>query len=63
MKEVFFRGWLKWVPFHLIFFKNADWVIIPSCVFLEKDKVNNRGFEIVFGFLCWRMSIYFHNWN
>lgn len=61
MKEVFFRGWLKWMPFHLIFFRNADWMIIPSGIFLEKNKVNNTGSEIVFGFLRWRMSIYFHN--
>ena len=58
MKEV----WLtKWVPFHLIFFKGVNWLILPCISFRTKSQ--SMGSEIVFGFLKWRMSIYFHNGN
>ena len=64
MKEVFLtKGCPKWMPFHLIFFKNADWLIFPCIGYVHKNKVQSHGSEIVFGWLRWRMSIYFHNGN
>ena len=64
MKEVWLtKGSPKWMPFHLIFFKNADWLVLPCISFIEKNKKHYTGSEIVFGFLRWRMSIYFHNGN
>ena len=64
MKEVFLtKGCLKWMPFHLIFFKNADYLILPCISYVNKNKAMYSGSEIVFGFLRWRMSVYFHNGN
>ena len=64
MKEVFLtKGCPKWMPFHLIFFKNADYLILPCISFHKKNLEHNFGSEIIFGFLRWRMSIYFHNGN
>ena len=64
MKEVFLtKGCPKWMPFHLIFLKNADWLILPCISYVHKNKAQYLGSEIVFGWLRWRMSIYFHNGN
>ena len=63
MKEVWpMKGGPKWMPFHLIFFKNADWFILPCISFIGKGKYH-KGSEIILGFLRWRMSIYFHSGN
>ena len=51
------------MPFHLIFFKNGDYFILPCISFSKKNPKQYLGSEIVFGFLRWRMSIYFHNGN
>ncbi len=64
MKEIFLtKGSPKWMPFHLIFFKNGDYFILPFISFSKKNPKQYLGSEIVFGFLRWRMSIYFHNGN
>ena len=60
MKEIFLT---KGLPFHLIFFKNGDYLILPCISFSKKNPKQYLGSEIVFGFLRWRMSIYFHNGN
>lgn len=61
MKEVFLKGFLKWMPFHFIFFKNGDYFILPCIVFNKKNLEQHLGSYIMFGFLRWRMAIYFHN--
>ena len=64
MKEVWLtKGHSKWMPFHLIFFKNADWLLLPCISFVKKNKTQGYGSEIIFGILRWRISIYFHNGN
>ena len=64
MKEIFLtKGAPKWMPFHLIFFKNRDYLILPCISFNKKNPKQYLGSQIVFGFLRWRMSIYFHNGN
>jgi hypothetical protein len=64
MKEVFLtKGCPKRMPFHLIFFKNADYLILPCISFRKKNLERGFGSEIIFGFLRWRMSVYFHNGN
>ena len=64
MKEVFLtKGNSKWIPFHLIFFKGIDWLILPCINYVPKNKVQCYGSEIIFGWLKWRMSIYFHICN
>ena len=64
MKEIFLtKGSPKRMPFHLIFFKNRDYLILPRISFNKKNPKQYLGSQIVFGFLRWRMSIYFHNGN
>jgi len=64
MKEVWLtKGAPKWMPFHLIFFKHNDFLLLPCISYIPKNKLMFRGSEIVFGILRWRMSIYFHNGN
>lgn len=62
MKEIFLTKGSR-MPFHLIFFKNGDYFILPFIAFIKKNPKQYLGSEIVFGFLRWRMSIYFHNGN
>ena len=45
------------------FFKNRDYLILPCISFNKKNPKQYLGSQIVFGFLRWRMSIYFHNGN
>lgn len=50
MKEVFLtKGCPKWMPFHLIFFKNEGWLILPCIAYVHKNKAQYLGSEIVFG--------------
>lgn len=46
-----------------LFLKNADYLILPCISFHKKNLEQNFGSEIIFGFLRWRMSVYFHNGN
>jgi len=54
MKEFFFTK-----LFHLIAYKNADWVICPCVIFQPKS--NDYNTQIIFAFLRYRLSVYFHS--
>lgn len=58
MKEIFFA---KWMPFHFIFYKNADWLILPCICFCKVNIQQHIEYEIIFGFMQWRMSIILHS--
>ena len=57
MKEVF----LGKLPFHLIFFKNGNWMLLPFISLVPRTL--NSGTEIIIGWLKWRTSFYCHNKN